>query len=568
MSVDVIKKEIFRFLKSDVPEVLAIKGSWGVGKTYIWKQILSEAKQTKEITFDKYSYVSLFGLKSIESFRYSIFEQRITIEKIGVEPGLDTFKDNWRDLETYFSIGKKLSRIGAGLPLLKKFVPPIETLSLLSVKDTIICIDDFERKGGELTPKDILGVISELKERKNCKVVLILNDESFDGEKLEKEYKKYKEKVIDIELLFDPTAEECVDIAIDKDDPNYDKLRNHLISLKVNNIRIIKKIERLVSMFFQLLQKYEAAIMNQTIHSLVLFSWCNYHRSKEVPSLDFIRNIGSKMYGNILDKEKIKDENERAWLLMLKEYSFMSLDEFDLEVIKAVETGIIDELSLIKEAEIINKRIIATNSANSFHQAWDLYRNSFDDNEDEIVNSIIGSYKENIQYISLLDLNGVSKLLEDLDRVDLADEVIEFFIKKNLDNRVIFNIGNYPFASSIDSERLIAAFSKINDVSKCDKTVDEVLGFIIDDIQHGVDYINILAEASVDEYYEVFKRTKGKRLHKIIKACLDFRNYSCGSDKYEKIVINATIALSRIGSENRLNSRRVANYGVKVDCEG
>ena len=36
MSVELVKDQVRRFLSTDTPEVLAIKGDWGVGKTYSW----------------------------------------------------------------------------------------------------------------------------------------------------------------------------------------------------------------------------------------------------------------------------------------------------------------------------------------------------------------------------------------------------------------------------------------------------------------------------------------------------------------------------------------------------
>jgi Cdc6-like AAA superfamily ATPase len=59
MSIDAIKSEITRFLKSSTPEVMAIKGSWGVGKTYSWNKFLLDAKNNTNIALEKYSYVSL-----------------------------------------------------------------------------------------------------------------------------------------------------------------------------------------------------------------------------------------------------------------------------------------------------------------------------------------------------------------------------------------------------------------------------------------------------------------------------------------------------------------------------
>jgi signal recognition particle GTPase len=49
MSLDIIEKQIQNFLKSNEPEVMAIKGVSGVGKTYTWNKFLEQAKQSDAI---------------------------------------------------------------------------------------------------------------------------------------------------------------------------------------------------------------------------------------------------------------------------------------------------------------------------------------------------------------------------------------------------------------------------------------------------------------------------------------------------------------------------------------
>mgnify|MGYP005993953191 FL=1 len=58
MTVEVIKDQIFQFLSSEDPEVMAIKGEWGVGKTFSWNKFLKEAGFEKKIRLERYSYVS------------------------------------------------------------------------------------------------------------------------------------------------------------------------------------------------------------------------------------------------------------------------------------------------------------------------------------------------------------------------------------------------------------------------------------------------------------------------------------------------------------------------------
>lgn len=59
MSIALIKQQINRFLSSQTPEVIAIKGAWGVGKTYAWNTYLVEAKNRNRLAPEKYAYVTM-----------------------------------------------------------------------------------------------------------------------------------------------------------------------------------------------------------------------------------------------------------------------------------------------------------------------------------------------------------------------------------------------------------------------------------------------------------------------------------------------------------------------------
>ena len=143
----------------------------------------------------------------------------------------------------------------------------------------------------------MLGLVSLLKEQKKCKVILLLND----GEEGLEDYIKYREKVIDFELEFSPTAEESAEIAFDDTELNdyvTGTLKESTVKLNIRNIRILKKIERLVKLVIPYLDGYEQEIIHQVVHSLTLFSWCYYcHKSDGAPSLDFVTKLTYFSYG-------------------------------------------------------------------------------------------------------------------------------------------------------------------------------------------------------------------------------------------------------------------------------
>ena len=93
MSVDLVKTEIARFLKDDRPGVLCIRGKWGVGKTHAWKEALKAALSEKRLGLLKYAYVSLFGLNSLEAFKYAVFENSQNIEKGVRDTVFETLED-------------------------------------------------------------------------------------------------------------------------------------------------------------------------------------------------------------------------------------------------------------------------------------------------------------------------------------------------------------------------------------------------------------------------------------------------------------------------------------------
>lgn len=237
MSIEVVKSQISRFLCSDKPEVLAIKGAWGVGKTSSWNKFLQNAKNENSIALKKYSYVSLFGINSLDAFKYSIFEHVINRNMIGTEASVETFKENTTGLLE--AMGRKSIGLFKGTSLLKSFTPAIESLSFLSLNSSLICIDDLERRGTNLSMKDVLGLVTQLKEQKKCKIVLLLNDKE---EGLE-DYKKYREKVIDTELKFSPTAKECSEMAFNIDNPDTKRLLDFTQELDIKNIRVLKNLK-------------------------------------------------------------------------------------------------------------------------------------------------------------------------------------------------------------------------------------------------------------------------------------------------------------------------------------
>jgi hypothetical protein len=558
MSVEVIKDQIFKFLSSAQPEVMAIKGEWGVGKTYSWKKFLKEAYSEKKLNLERYSYVSLFGINSLEAFKYTIFENVIKKEIIGSEASIETFKSNTAGLAESF--GRQSINFLKGAPVIKSFSPAIETIAFLSLNNTLICIDDLERKGKSLDIKDVLGLVSLLKEQKKCKVVLLLND----GEEGLGDYEKYREKVIDTELAFAPNPEECAEIAYSDQTPNYLRLRELTTSLGIRNIRILKKIERLATQAILLTEGFEPEILDQVLHSLVLFAWSYFcsNSNDEIPSLEFITKQGYASLG--LGDENVS-EQQRKWQTTLQAYGYELTDEFDLLLSEAVKTGyfVVDEFK--QKAADKNQQIIAAKSEGSFSNAWRLYHDTFSDNGSDVINSLYESFKENCKYITPTNLNGTVSLFRELGEDKKASEIIQIYIENRKDETELFNLKQNNIFGDIKDKEVIDKFNETYHRSVITETAKQVLDRIANRNGWNQSDEVVLASTSVDDYYNLFKTESGRHLSSFVTTCLRFGQLGNASDQQKEIAHRATEALRRIAGESEINKRRVKKFGVSFE---
>lgn len=559
MAIEIIQNQIMRFLASEAPEVVSIKGAWGVGKTYAWSTYLAAAKNQNKIALGKYSYVSLFGINSLDDLKFSIFENMVDRSSIGRKPTVESFKSN--TVELLRSLGKK------SLPLLPSgatvdhYRSMIDSLSFLSLEKTIICIDDFERKGRSIEAQDILGLITQLKEQKKCKVVLILNDESL-SEDSSIDYVRLREKVIDTELRFAPTAADCVAIALNSGTVGT-HLGKNIVKLKINNIRIIKKIEKLAALLLPLIKKYDDQVMVQALRTLTLLTWCYYSQSSDAPEYSFVVSRTSA-FGD-LDDDLSLSTQQQVWCATLRQYNNFTIDEFDLQIAGLVENGYVNESLFLEEAERLNERIFAARSEDSFQKAWRLFNESFDDDAQGVVDCLSESFKHNARYISPVNLDGTVRLLRYLGKDKLATKIINLYIDKRREDSELFNLDSSVLPGQIKDPEVIRKFRAKQESLRAKRSLREICELLLAEESCGDEEELLMSQATVQEYVDLFKAQKGTKLSEYVDLCLKFNRLG-GTTEYQKIISDKAIeALTIIGHESKLNASRVKRFGIKID---
>jgi hypothetical protein len=473
---------------------------------------------------------------------------------------VETLRTNTMDVAK--QLGLKGFSILQKLPPAKNYADALQSLSFLSVRRKIVCIDDLERKGVHFSMTDVMGLISHLRDQKQCKIVLILNEDALEGDD-KSDFERYNEKVIDISLEFAPDATDCVRIAVTGQSQSQDWLRAACVALGISNIRVIKKIERLVLQVAPLLKEFDPKVLHQAVHSLTVLGWSVH--SKDAPPIDFLRDRRGQTLFGLGEGEKMTDD-EKGWNAQLDEFGgFTVMDEFDLVLLDGIERGFFDEAALAKQARELNKKIKAAEAEGSFDAAWRLYHDSFEDNQAEVVTEIFAAFQRNVQSVTPLNLNGTIKLLKELGHPTEAAAALQYYMeKRNEEPRDFFDLENYPFANEITDPDVRAAFDAKYKSFTDQRAPAEVLVRIAKEKGWSRDDMTLLSRLSVDDFYAMFKAQKGTDLVRTIQASLQFGRIASADIDMKGISAKATEALQRIGKETPINRRRIKKYGVQI----
>ncbi len=561
MTTQLVNDEIQRFLSDDASGVLVISGKWGVGKTFAWNRFLSLAKTHGKIAFAHYAYVSLFGLGDLDDLRSAIFQNTVKRENIGEIASLETLESV---VDAAPRLWRKAGVLSKLIPGVEKYSAAFEKVGFFWVKKQIICIDDLERKSSSLEMRDVLGLISHLKEQRACKVVLLLNDEKFQEDD-DAEFRSQLEKVADITLRFEPTPVEAAAIGVDPNLPFADRFRTDCEALGIVNIRTIKMIERMAKRLFDELKPFDQRIFEQGLHTLALLIFAKM-QPDEAPSLAYIKSLSSyDTIFQILAEEGQQPPEHAEWQALLSSYGFNQVDEFDSVIFRAVCEGHFDPGALTGEAEALQKTLQASDDDKSFQEAWDKYHDSFDDNAEEVTQALAESIQKTPNAISPTNLSGTISVLKDLNWAgDICALIDGYVAARGGEPRGYWDLASATFGGEVRDPDVREAFlAKLATFTEGKDPVD-----LLQELAKGRGWnpedVTFLAGLTPDNFYDLFKTLRGSDLRRAIAGALHFRDVGNVDPDMAALTANAVAALERIGKESEINRRRVAQRGVAI----
>lgn len=544
-----------------------LKGDWGTGKTYLWSSVLKQKKE--KISRRKYSYVSLFGVSNLADLKRGVFENVVSSETADVGGDFKSLMDNvagvGQALDRAFRKGVKVTAEAASIPFVKGLGNVVDAVSFASVSDTLVCIDDYERKSSSLSGREILGLISHLVEKKNCSVILILNQGQISGDAAE--YTQFSEKVFDYEVEFSPTSEEAAQLVFSKDNEYELRLLNNSRSLNISNIRLLKKIKYFAESLKNNLDDFPGSVTDQVLHTLTLAVWSIYSSDPSRVIIGAVREFGGGDFDKFFEEAFAEDKGSNVEYKnqssnSLLEYGFTRCDELDSTVISLVEKGYLDEAGLRLFVEKAAENTKHNEDVKLLQDAWKIYKSSFKSNEDELLAGFEVAIKACLNKMSVMDIDAICSVLDGLGRRERLEQLVSDYINSLREQGAVIDkreILRWP-----KDEYLSGALVDYIDGSRVAKKFDDyIIPYAGTNGLDRDDYLS-LSQSSVDDFYNFFVGSDAENLHSWVSFCLGFGSIQASDaesqEAFETIFLKSFEALLKIREESLLNKMRTDTY--------
>ena len=406
--------------------VLSINGKWGVGKTHFWKKF-----RKNELADEKnLAYVSLFGKETIQDIRTDIILQISKKDSYinSVGGAISNVKSSFGFKDEEVDFGLSGSMISSMMTLLKK----------KDFKDVIVCFDDFERLSDKLDMKDILGLISELKEQKNCKVVLILNHDKIKGKTLS----IYKDKIIDYEFEYSPTPEQSYAL-IESSLTVFKKYpRKYFKQNNINNIRVMKRVINSLNDFSFVAelvkdhQDIEREIAENIIEVSTINSMFMFNKFKTLSKYSRDKSSSKSSYGSSGNFKKNKKYDN---ILSYIEFGAMGVfypSDITEHIIEYTKGSIVYKKPLIKMVDSRIAQIDRGNILNNIRVIYDKFNFNMGYTNLDFTKDLFEIFQINSdEIIEIVDINSFIFYINLLKELDKDNEekyhtfAVELFIK-------------------------------------------------------------------------------------------------------------------------------------------
>jgi hypothetical protein len=449
-----------------------------------------------------------------------------------------------KGIEKDFEVFKPIYRIlkSVKIPFLSSTGFINELIEAKLLENLLICIDDLERKEKSISVSSVLGFISQLKEEKSCKFILIYNDQKID-EEIKEKIGEYREKIVDIEITYRPNIVDSLSIIWPEGCPQYVNETFHVLGL--NNLRIMQRVKwtleyfrnEIAAKYPNLLQAFETKC---TILTVLYHAYSTSFTLDEILSTSFLSVL------------MMKDEKEKKRFDVLKKLNFIPVEQ-DSVIAEYLINGYVDFAAFHNLLAEKNERYRLDDINKRHGEIWHKYYSTFVTSQDKYIELETDFLKDNFKDLGLNDVSSAVQLIKELDpTIDLnpiLEEAINQFVSKvdRIDRHDLQMLRMSPDVIK-RIEAKIALKPKKYSMKELLIALTDTNGWNPEDLKYLLDY-------SEDDFFEWIKNEDSIDVIGVLKEF--FSRFGNQNDNEKTVISRIRAALEEIKKRSNIDRRRI-----------
>ncbi len=448
-----VKQKLGALLSDTDRKVIALTGLWGIGKSHLWKDLLKTSADKK---VKSAIYISIFGAKNIEEVKTRILKNRFLNDTSDTTSDTKNPIDKIKVISNKFFSTPFVKAFGKGAHswLNKSFGVTLTEASLILlptfINNKLIVIDDIERCGETLKVGELMGFLNEYSETHQNQFLILLNTDKLHEPG---KWEELHEKVIDAEVVLNPTSKECFEKAKGHDDFSQENaVIDAICILEIKNIRVIKKI---IGHVKGIAAEFDVSKLPTQfwVPSIALLTAISYRADENLPTIKYIRSYTRlRKFMESSNSAETKDPNEIKWSQPLSRLGLSYTGDFEKFFADYLETGLLEEDKLRDFFAILNEE--AKNQA-AIDQKDD-FLNSLQWDSHVSDSELLATAESLMEFIPDMTLQTNSQILEAIE--ELKDTNLE----ANFISKLEEHLGSPKFNIKTVSETTLVTVVKLH----------------------------------------------------------------------------------------------------------
>ena len=531
-----VARRLDDFLTHPSKRVLLFKGKWGVGKTHYWtKTFLPERLERKSGIKERlYAYVSLFGVENVGDLEHLILGNST---KTGEKNSIHFIETGLRKAASFAEL----------IPAIKDYQGLINRIGHIAIRNTLICLDEIERKASGLSIEAVMGLISILREHNGCRFILIMNDEHIEGSDAEV-FKKYREKIIDETISFTPSIEDNARLIFGSSQSSrcvVDVFKR----LGISNLRVIQQAAWAVDHFTPLLGSLEPSIQQQFQEQIVLLTAFFHIPMLGIDVNSLPRNTLMEHLFNRLDDKSPEHKQEME---MARRYKY-AIQEYDCLIVDYLKDGRCDQdrLETLLDEANVNERQGQIQA--KFQAMWLPYNRSFKANTREVLNAFSTFLDQHASQLGFSQLLALFPLIDDMGGRSKRRKWLDAWITPQIGRSSLK--GLRTLEKHCHSARLKREIKKREKEIKQSISIHVIMSGVVAQSGWGPEQVKKLGSCDVNDFKKEFLVYDGDNFLALIhEFCNMWRN---SHQEEQAVVQRIEKALLSIAKRSKLDMRRV-----------